>query len=117
MYISPDGRTHKVEILCHGQQIVVHGIHPNTHAPYTWRGGEPGPELKRDALPLLNVEKANEFIIAAAQCMNAHGWTPKKKPNGSAGGSLERPRKRARAGLRACRARRMCGRGRAGGER
>ena len=116
IYISPDGRTHKVEILCHGQQIVVHGIHPDTHAPYTWRGGEPGPELKRDALPLLSVEKANEFIVAAAQCMNAHGWTPKKKPNGSAGGSLERPRKRARAGLCACRARRMCGRCRAGGK-
>jgi len=67
VFVSPDGRTHKVEILCRGQQIVVHGIHPNTHAPYTWRGGEPGPELKRDALPLLNVEKANEFIAAAAQ--------------------------------------------------
>jgi hypothetical protein len=50
IFTSPDGRTHKVEILCRGQQIVVHGIHPATHAPYTWRGGEPGPELKREAL-------------------------------------------------------------------
>ena len=66
VFVSTDGRTHKVEILCRGQQIVVHGKHPNTHAPYTWRGGEPGPELTRDALPLLNVEKANEFITAAA---------------------------------------------------
>ena len=107
IYISPDGRTHKVEILCHGQQIVVHGIHPDTHAPYTWRGGEPGPELKRDALPLLSVEKANEFIVAAAQCMSAHGWTPKKKPNGSAGGTwsahaAERERAYAHAALDGC---------------
>ena len=29
-YTSPDGRTHKVEILGWGQQIVVHGIHPTT---------------------------------------------------------------------------------------
>ncbi len=87
VFVSPDGRTHKVEILCRGQQIVVHGIHPNTHAPYTWRGGEPGPELQRDALPLLNAEKANEFITAAAQCMSARGWTPKKKTNGDACGA------------------------------
>jgi len=86
VFVSPDGRTHKVEILCRGQQIVVNGIHPNTHVPYTWQGGEPGPELKRDALPLLNADKANEFITAAAQCMSAHGWTPKKKTNGDAGG-------------------------------
>ena len=87
IYISPDGRAHKVEILCRGQQIVVHGMHPDTHAPYIWSGGEPGPELKRDALPLLNAEKANEFIAAAAQRMSAHGWTPRKKVNGDAGGT------------------------------
>ena len=110
IFISPDGRTHKVEILCRGQQIVVHGIHPNTHAPYTWRGGEPGPELKHDALPLLNAEKANEFITAAAQCMSAHGWTPKKKPNGDAGDGAwntqnpgsERERLYAHAALDGC---------------
>jgi hypothetical protein len=78
VFVSPDGCTHKVEILCRGQQIVVHGIHPSTYAPYTWRGEEPGPELQRDSLPLLNAEKANEFITAATQCMSAHGWTPKK---------------------------------------
>jgi Bifunctional DNA primase/polymerase, N-terminal len=68
-YTSLDGRTHKVEILGWGQQIVVHGIHPTTREAYTWYGGEPGPELKHDALPLLTEEKAKEFIAAAAQCM------------------------------------------------
>jgi hypothetical protein len=108
IFTSPDGRTHKVEILCRGQQIVVHGLHPDTHAPYTWRGGEPGPELKRDALPLLSAEKANEFIIGAAQCMSAHGWTSKKKPNGDAGDGTwsahasERERAYAHAALDGC---------------
>jgi hypothetical protein len=84
IFNSPDGCTHKVEVLCNGQQIVVSGIHPETRAPYKWRGGEPGLELKRDALPSLNAEKAAEFIVAAAQCMAAHGWEPKKKTNGVA---------------------------------
>ena len=83
VFVSPDGRTHKVEILGWGQQIVVHGIHPETLAPYTWRDVEPGPDLKISALPLLSAEKASEFIAAAAQCMSAHGWTPKKKTNGA----------------------------------
>ena len=85
IFISPDGRTHKVEILGWGQQIVVHGTHPDTQAPYTWGHTEPGSDLKADELPLLTAEKANEFITAAAQCMIAHGWTAKKKTNGAAG--------------------------------
>ena len=111
VFVSPDGRTHKVEILGWGQQIVVHGTHPDTQAPYTWGHTEPGSDLKADALPLLTAEKANEFITAAAQCMIAHGWTPKKRTNGAAGpgGFLdsqkpasERERLYARAALDGC---------------
>jgi len=109
IFISPDGRTHKVEILGRGQQIVVDGIHPDTHSPYTWQGGEPGSELNRDALPQLNAEQAKEFIVAATQCMSGYGWSPKKKPNGDAGGSWnaarpasERERVYARAALDGC---------------
>jgi hypothetical protein len=105
IYISPDGRAHKVEVLCSGQQIVVNGTHPITLTPYTWQGGEPGPELKRDALPLLNAEKATEFITAAGQRMSEHGWTAKKKSNGDARGTgpaSERERAYARAALDGC---------------
>jgi hypothetical protein len=109
VFISPDGRAHKVEILGCGQQIVVDGIQPDTHSSYTWLGGEPGPQLKRDALPKIRVEQAKEFILAAAQCMNAHGWVPKKKPNCDAGGfwnaprtALERERAYARSALDGC---------------
>jgi hypothetical protein len=107
--ISPDGRAHKVEVLCDGQQIVVKGIHPGTHADYTWAGAEPGPALWRDALPELDLERATEFIAAAEQCMSAHGWTPKKKINGAAGATCngqriasERERAYAQAALDGC---------------
>ncbi|MBK3797888.1 AAA family ATPase [Azospirillum brasilense] len=33
---GPDGRDHLVELLGHGQQYVVEGIHPVTRKPYTW---------------------------------------------------------------------------------
>jgi hypothetical protein len=108
-FVSPDGRIHKVEILGRGQQLVVQGIHPDTLSPYTWQGGEPGPQLKRDALPELSAEKANEFIVAATQYMSGLGWTPKKKPNGGAAGSWnasrpasERERAYAHAALEGC---------------
>jgi AAA domain len=114
-YTSPDRRTHKIEVLGWGQQIVVHGIHPTTREPYTWHGGEPGPALRRDALPLLTEEKAKEFIAAAAQRMSALGWTPKTKLNGSGNGHAganafvntqdpvsERERLYARAALDGC---------------
>jgi hypothetical protein len=111
IFISPDGRTHKVEILGWGQQIVVHGTHPDTQAPYTWEHTEPGSDLKADELPLLTAEKANEFVTAAAQCMIAHGWTAKKKANGAAGPNgfldsqktvFERERLYANAALDGC---------------
>jgi hypothetical protein len=88
-FISPNGQTHKVEILAAGQQIVVNGIHPGTGRPYTWHGGEPGPKLKREDLPLLSADKAAEFISAAAELMTNGGWTPatqvKDKTKGDTG--------------------------------
>src|SRR5262249_46585781 len=41
VFKAPDGSEHAIEILGHGQQLVVEGIHPDTHGPYTWTGGEP----------------------------------------------------------------------------
>ena len=89
VFTSPDGRSHKVEVLGRGQQIIVHGIHPTTHAPYVWQGGEPGPELPHDKLPLLTADKAAEFIFAASDWMAAHGWTETstKKANGNGASS------------------------------
>jgi hypothetical protein len=109
IYISADGRTHQVEVLCRGQQVVLRGTHPVTQADYIISGPEPGPELKRDALRLLTAEQAHAFIKAAEQCLLAQGWTPKKKPNGAPGTTLngsrvgsERERAYARAALDGC---------------
>ena len=109
VYTSADGRAHKVEVLCDGQQIVVNGTHPITQKPYAWSGGELGPDLKRDALPVLSAERAAQFIVAAERCLSAHGWTPKKKTNGDAGGirggqriASERERAYAHAALDGC---------------
>src|SRR5262249_37215304 len=92
-FSSPNGHLHKVEVLCNGQQIIVSGTHPDTLQPYRWHGGEPGPELTRDQLPLLTRDKTAEFITAAAQLMTNRGWTPKKTTNGIHGsaGSSNRP--------------------------
>ena len=65
--MAPNGKLHKVEILGDGQQIVVNGIHPDTHKPYRWHGGEPGPKLRREDLPLITAETAAAFLAAAAE--------------------------------------------------
>ena len=82
---APAGTLHKVEILGDGQQIVVAGIHPDTGQPYRWHGGEPGPKLRREDLPLLTAESAAVFLAAAAEVMRSHGWTEVegKKSNGT----------------------------------
>jgi hypothetical protein len=33
---GPNGTEEKIEFLCDGQQVVVHGIHPDTKRPYDW---------------------------------------------------------------------------------
>ena len=117
IFTSPDGRAHKVEVLGWGQQIVVHGIHPDTGKPYTWSGGTPGPGLPRSALTLLTAEKVIEFIAAATALMSAQpGWIATKKTNGAGNGHAngngfaftqntpvtERERLYARAALEGC---------------
>jgi Family of unknown function (DUF5906)/Bifunctional DNA primase/polymerase, N-terminal len=73
IFVSPDGRNHRVEVLCDGQQIVVHGTHPDTGDTYFWQGGEPG-EVKRDQLPELSADMAAWLVEEAAALMKNHGW-------------------------------------------
>jgi bifunctional DNA primase/polymerase-like protein len=89
--IAPDGATgQRIELLCDGQQAVVHGVHPDTGKPYDWFGGEPG-EVKRGDLPPLVAAKAREIAAAAVEIAEKHGYrreqtkpaTRKAKPNGS----------------------------------
>jgi hypothetical protein len=89
---APNGLVHKVEVLGDGQQIVVNGIHPDTHRPYRWHGGEPGSKLRRDDLPLLTAQRAAEFVAAAADIMRRQGWEEiaGKKANGPAHDTTDR---------------------------
>ena len=81
IFLSPDQRKHKVEILCDGQQVVTHGLHPDTGRLYTWHYGEPG-NVVRDDLPRMSAALATEYIGTAAEHMKCRGWTVQRAANG-----------------------------------
>jgi hypothetical protein len=74
VFQSPDQRKHKVEILCDGQQVVTHGLHPDTGGPYTWHHGEPG-YVVRDDLPYMSAALADNYIAKATEHLKSRGWT------------------------------------------
>ena len=84
-FVERDGHTHKIEILGTGQQVVVNGVHPETHQPYRWHGGEPGPKLRHEDLPPLTAETAAAFLAAASDLLTRYGWKAgeNKKTNGA----------------------------------
>jgi putative DNA primase/helicase len=87
VFTSPDQKENFVEVLCDGQQIIVHGVHPETGKNYSWHGGEPGDVMRAD-LPLLTEDMARAFVERAAAVMDAAGWSwkadSKPKHNGHA---------------------------------
>ena len=76
-FIAPSGLVHKVEILGDGQQIVVNGIHPDTALPYRWHGGEPGPTLRREDLPIITAE--TRCCVSLAAQLRSCGTTAGRK--------------------------------------
>src|SRR5262249_49084338 len=81
VFLSPDQRKHKVEILCDGQQVVTYGLHPDTGRPYRWHYGEPG-NVMRDDLPHMSAALAAEYIGNAVEHMKCRGWTVQRAANG-----------------------------------
>jgi hypothetical protein len=86
---APDGSTgQKIELLCRGQQVVVHGIHPDTHAPYQWLDGTPS-SVKRDELPPITEAEAQTLVNDVVALMLSHGYQiaeegeRKRKGNGA----------------------------------
>ena len=115
-FISPCGKQNRVEVLGDGQQIIVHGIHPETGKAYSWYGGEPG-DISRADLPELTEAMASEFIVRAAAVMQSAGWViqqgaqHKPRSNGHAGAAPtgefdaiygDREQKFAKAALEGC---------------
>jgi hypothetical protein len=85
---APDIGEEKIELLCRGQQIVVHGIHPDTREPYQWSDGSPS-SVKRDELPPITEAEARTLVDDIATLMQSHGYqiaTAERKPNGHDGG-------------------------------
>ena len=79
----------RLELLADGQQFIAHGIHPDTHEPYLWRGGEPG-EIKHEDLPYLHEEEARALVADATEILIERGYrvtTSGSKANGKANGS------------------------------
>ena len=67
--VAPDGSDgQRLELMCDGQQVVVDGIHPDTHRPYSWHGGAPGPITRLD-LPYLHESEARELVDAAVELL------------------------------------------------
>jgi hypothetical protein len=92
--IAPNGNTEKIEFLGDGQQLAVHGIHPDTKQPYRWFGGEPW-AIEHDELPYLHEHEARALVIDATMLLKtAFGYTstvaaPKSNgiaPNGNGDG-------------------------------
>jgi hypothetical protein len=75
-FLAPDSSTdQKLEFLCDGQQVVAFGIHPDTHKPYSWHGGEPG-EVKLEDLPLISEAEARSLFDDAVKLLADFGYQP-----------------------------------------
>jgi hypothetical protein len=55
------GPTGKIEVLGHGQQVVVHGFHPSG-AAITWMKGRDPDTVHRDQLPTVTEEQITAFL-------------------------------------------------------
>jgi hypothetical protein len=65
----------KLEFLGDGQQVIVRGIHPDTHKPYRWHGNRYAGGVHRDELPEISEQEAQTlFDDAVALVVRDHGY-------------------------------------------
>lgn len=76
-FTAPDGTEHRIEVLGDGQQVVVDGVHPDTHRPYDWTGGEPW-TVPHGELPELTEASARGLLADATNLLVARGWAKKQ---------------------------------------
>jgi hypothetical protein len=83
---APDGGSaQKLEFLGDGQQVVAHGMHPDTKQPYAWCGGTPW-EVQASALPLITEAEARALLDDAAALLVARfGYRHANPGSGTAG--------------------------------
>lgn len=92
--VEIDGLSHKVEVLCDGQQLVAFGRHPSTGEDYEWVGKTPLEVVKTD-LPLVTREEVQDFIDwcerrlqEAASSGNSEGDASREARSGDGGPTL-----------------------------
>ena len=64
-FVKPDGSKDKppgIEMLAHGQQFIVDGIHPDTDRPYSWHAGRTLWNTPRPDLPEINEAEAQSLV-------------------------------------------------------
>ena len=99
-FTAPDSSEQQIEILAHGQQVVVAGIHPGTGKPYSWHGGEPG-GIRREDLPYVREPDMVAFLDAAAEMLiKDFGFKAKKDGNKQKTNGGEQARTNGQAGDR-----------------
>jgi hypothetical protein len=87
--IAPNGNTdQKIEFLATGQQVILHGVHPETNREYSWPHGAPW-DIAHDDLPYIRedearalVEEIVELLIRDHSYKRAPG-RPRKSTNGA----------------------------------
>jgi AAA domain-containing protein/bifunctional DNA primase/polymerase-like protein len=71
---SPDGKTHRVEVLADGQQYIAEGWHPDSGEPYGWMG-EKLSDVLPTKLPVLTQDIACKFLADVGAIVADKGWT------------------------------------------
>ena len=91
--IRADGMEERFEFLSDGQQVVVDGIHPDTHQPYRWAHGDLLTVPRAD-LPLISAADAQALRKDAAELLTVeYGYRDKSapRPRGTVDGAPPSP--------------------------
>jgi Bifunctional DNA primase/polymerase, N-terminal len=68
-FVAPDGTRHKLEFLGDGQQVVVHGTHPDTRDRYSWHGDICPWAMQHADLVEINEAEARAFLDFVADTL------------------------------------------------
>jgi hypothetical protein len=71
-FVKPEGSKDKppaIEMLAHGQQFIVDGIHPDTGRPYSWHAERNLLNTPRHDLPEINEAEAQSLVHLAAEML------------------------------------------------
>jgi hypothetical protein len=71
-FVKPEGSKDKppgIEMLAHGQQFIVAGIHPDTGRPYSWHAERNLLNTPRHDLPEINEAEAQSLVTLVAEML------------------------------------------------